>query len=139
MSRRRLGYLLKHANLRLSELVGAALAPYGIDGREFAVLALLDSPVPMSQLDAARRLGIDRTTMVAMVDALERKDLVRRRPHPDDRRKNVVEPTERGHRTLGGARIAVDAAEEEFLSALSGGDAGLLRDVLERLVPPPAG
>ncbi len=29
----------------------------------------------MSQLDAARRLGIDRTTMVAMVDALERKDL----------------------------------------------------------------
>lgn len=77
VSRRRLGYLLKHANLRLSELVGAALAPYGIDGREFAVLALLDSPVPMSQLDAARRLGIDRTTMVAMVDALERKDLVR--------------------------------------------------------------
>ncbi|GAA1660525.1 MarR family transcriptional regulator [Nonomuraea sp. NPDC048882] len=139
MSRRRLGYLLKHANLRLTELTGAALEPYGIDGREFAVLALLDSPAPMSQLDAARRLGIDRTTMVAMVDALERKDLVRRRPHPDDRRKNVVEPTERGHETLGVARIAVDAAEEEFLSSLSGGDAGLLRDVLERLVPPPAG
>ncbi|MFG1706835.1 MarR family winged helix-turn-helix transcriptional regulator [Nonomuraea sp. M3C6] len=134
MSTRRLGYLLKHANLRLTELTGPALAPYGIDGREFAVLSVLGTPEPLSQLEAAQRLGIDRTTMVAMVDALERKKLVGRRPHPDDRRKNMVELTPHGRETLDGATRAVDGAERAFLAALPGDDARLLRDFLERLV-----
>ncbi|MFC4113643.1 MarR family winged helix-turn-helix transcriptional regulator [Nonomuraea zeae] len=134
MSRPRLGYLLKHAGLRLAELTGPALEPYGIDGRELAVLSVLGTPEPLSQQEAAQRLGIDRTTMVALVDALERKELVGRRPHPGDRRKNMVEPTERGRDTLERAARAVDAAEEAFLAGLPGDDARLLRDLLGRLV-----
>ncbi|MFB4281699.1 MarR family winged helix-turn-helix transcriptional regulator [Nonomuraea sp. MTCD27] len=139
MSKRRLGYLLKHANLRLADLTGPALEPYGIDGREFAVLSVLGAPEPLSQLEAAQRLGIDRTTMVALVDALERKGLVGRRPHPGDRRKNMVEPTGRGRETLAEATRAVDAAEAAFLAVLPDKDARLLKDVLERLVRAPAG
>lgn len=135
MSRpRRLGYLLKHANLRLTELTGPALEPYGIDGREFAVLSVLGVPEPLSQLEMAQRLRIDRTTMVSLVDGLERKKLVGRRPHPDDRRKNIVELTEHGRETLGAATRAVDGAEEAFLAGLPGDDARLLRDLLDRLV-----
>ncbi|MGW0806469.1 MarR family winged helix-turn-helix transcriptional regulator [Nonomuraea sp. NPDC002799] len=131
---RRLGYLFKHAGLRLAELTGPALEPYGIDGREFAVLSVLGGPEPLSQLAAGQRLGIDRTTMVALVDALERKELVGRRPHPDDRRKNIVELTEHGQGTLDGAVRAVDDAEEAFLAALPADDARRLRDLLDRLV-----
>ncbi|MEV0387255.1 MarR family transcriptional regulator [Nonomuraea sp. NPDC050643] len=131
---RRLGYLFKHAGLRLAELTGPALEPYGIDGREFGVLSVLAAPEPLSQLEAAQRLRIDRTTMVAMIDALERKDLVERRPHPDDRRKNIVELTGRGRDTLGAATRAVDGAEEAFLAVLPGDDAERLRDALDRLV-----
>ncbi|SEG31813.1 DNA-binding transcriptional regulator, MarR family [Nonomuraea solani] len=134
MSRRRLGYLLKHAGLRLGELTGPALEPYGIDGREFAVLSVLGAREPLSQLEAAQRLGIDRTTMVAMVDALERKGLVGRRPHPGDRRKNIVEPTERGREVLGAATRAVEEAEEAFLAVLPDQDAQRLREALDRLV-----
>ncbi|WP_433431052.1 MarR family winged helix-turn-helix transcriptional regulator [Nonomuraea sp. CA-141351] len=135
MSRRRtLGYLLKHANLRLAELTGPALEPYEIDGREFAVLSVLRTPEPLSQLEAAQRLGIDRTTMVALLDGLERKKLVGRRPHPGDRRKNMVELTGQGREALEGATRAVAAAEEAFLAALPGDDARLLRDLLDRLV-----
>ena len=36
-----LAYLLKHARLKLAELTAAALAPYGLDGRELAVLLVL--------------------------------------------------------------------------------------------------
>ncbi|MFI7633614.1 MarR family winged helix-turn-helix transcriptional regulator [Nonomuraea sp. NPDC049400] len=132
--RRRLGYLLKHANLRLAELTGPALEPYGIDGREFAVLSVLGTREPLSQLAAAQRLGIDRTTMVALLDGLERKKLVGRRPHPGDRRKNMVELTEQGREVLDGATRAVEAAEEAFLAALPGDDARLLRQLLDRLV-----
>ncbi|MEV6833778.1 MarR family transcriptional regulator [Streptomyces sp. NPDC051133] len=49
-----------------------------MDARELAVLAVLAAGRPLSQLQAARRLGVDRTTMVALVDALEGKGLVER-------------------------------------------------------------
>ena len=65
----RLGYLLKHANQRLTELTSAALEPYHLNGRELGVLVVLDAMGPTSQQDAARRLGVDRTTMVALIDA----------------------------------------------------------------------
>jgi DNA-binding MarR family transcriptional regulator len=114
----RLGYLLKHAQLSFFEQSTAALAPFGIDGRELAVLARVGGPEPLSQQEIGARLGVDRTTMVALVDVLERKELVARRPHPSDRRKNVVELTAAGQRTLVEAGAAADAAQERFLAPL---------------------
>ncbi|MFF0860663.1 MarR family winged helix-turn-helix transcriptional regulator [Nonomuraea sp. NPDC003560] len=134
MSSRRLGYLLKHAALRLAEFTGPALAPYGIDGRELGVLSVIDAPEPLSQQEAAQRLGIDRTTMVAMVDALEGKRLVARRPHPGDRRKNAVELTEHGRETMRLAVPAVEEAERAFLSALPEDERRLFHAALDRLV-----
>ena len=134
MSRRRLGYLLKHANLRLAQHTGPALEPYGVDGRELAVLHVLDEADPLSQQEAARRLRIDRTTMVAMIDTLEGKKLVSRRPHPDDRRKNMVELTPRGRDTLRDGGQAVEEAERAFLAKLPADDAALLRELLDKLI-----
>ncbi|MEV0345795.1 MarR family transcriptional regulator [Nonomuraea sp. NPDC050680] len=134
MSRRRLGYLLKHANLRLAQHTGPALEPYGVDGRELAVLNVLDAADPLSQQEAATRLRIDRTTMVAMIDTLEGKELVSRRPHPDDRRKNMVELTPRGRDTLREGGQAVDEAERAFLAKLAPDDAARLRELLDKLI-----
>jgi DNA-binding MarR family transcriptional regulator len=131
---RRLGYLLKHAQLRLGELTAAALGPYGLTGRELAVLLALDSGEPASQQQAAARLGIDRTTMVAFLDTLEDKGLVVRRPHADDRRKNVVELTETGRDTVRDAIEAADEAERQFLAPLPNPVRRQLRDALHTLV-----
>ncbi len=133
---RRLGYLLKHAQLQLSELTSAALEPFGLDGRELAVLSVLGSGEPASQQEAARRLSIDRTTMVAFIDTLEDKGLVARRPHADDRRKNVVELTHAGRATLRNASKAGDEAERQFLAPLSKAAAERFRDALHTLVVP---
>jgi DNA-binding MarR family transcriptional regulator len=133
----RLGYLLKHARLRLGELAAAALAPYGLDGRELAVLLVLASGEPASQQEAARRLDVDRTTMVALVDALEDKGLVARHPHAADRRKNVVELTPAGRATLSGATQASDDAERRFLAPLTGPAIKQLKDALYTLVTQP--
>ena len=78
----RLGYLLKHARLRLSALSAEALRPLGISGRELAVLTVIAAGSPPSQLEAAGRLGIDRTSMVALLDELEGKGLAAREPDP---------------------------------------------------------
>lgn len=123
----RLGFLLKHAQQRLYELTGAALAPCGISGRELSVLLVLDALGPTSQQDAARRLGVDRTTMVALIDALEAKSVVVRRPYEEDRRRNVVEFTEHGYELFTRARAASDEAERRFLDPLALDEAGAER------------
>jgi DNA-binding MarR family transcriptional regulator len=126
----RLGELLKQAQARLQELLRETLKPYGIDGRELALLGLLADEAPLSQQQAARGLGIDRTTMVSLVDGLEGKGLVRRRAHPEDRRRNMVELTDEGHRTRDLAASAAVAAEERFMAPLAEGDVRRLREML---------
>ena len=134
---RRLGYLLKHAQLQLAELTAKALTPYGIDGRELAVLVVCASSEPASQQQAAQRLGTDRTTMVALLDALEGKGLVSRHPDADDRRRNVVELTDAGQDTLRRATEAGDKAERAFLAPLSPQAAHQLRNSLHTIVTHP--
>lgn len=130
----RLGYLLKHAQQQLFELTNAALAPYGIVGRELAVLLVLDGAEPSSQLDIANRLGIDRTTMVAMLNTLEDKGLVQRTMHGSDRRRNVVELTPAGRETTDKASAAGDEAERHFLSGLDDATATEFRRALQIVV-----
>lgn len=130
----RLGYLLKHVRLRFGELTSAALAPYGLDGRELAVLLVLAATEPISQQDAARRLGVDRTTMVALLDALESKGLLSRHPRPEDRRTNVIDLTVLGRDTLREATRANDEAERQFLAPLTQSATRQLKVSLRTLV-----
>ena len=114
----RLGYLLKHAQQRLVQSATPVMRPFGIDGRELAVLTVLASQEPLSQQEAAERLGVDRTTMVALVDALEAKGLVERHRSAEDRRRNIVELTLAGQDCLRRASKARDQVEREFLAPL---------------------
>jgi DNA-binding MarR family transcriptional regulator len=131
---RRLGYLFKHAGMLMSEHNDAALAPFGIDPRELGVLIVIDSYEPASQQQVAERIGVDRTTMVAMLDSLEAKGLLSRRPDTEDRRRNVVELTPMGHDVMGRATAASDTAEAELLAPLSPEEATRLRELLGRVV-----
>lgn len=133
----RLGYLLKHARERLNELTSSALAPLGVDGRELAVLLALMDHEPSSQQDAAQRLGVDRTSMVALLDTLEAKGLVMRRPDAADRRKNLIELTLNGLETVRVGGAAAAAAERRFLAPLSHAAAKDLKAALRVLVTRP--
>ena len=129
---RRLGFLLKHAVARVEALHALALARLGIDQRELGVMFGLFDHEPTSQQQVAGRLGVDRTTMVALLDALEAKGLVTRHPDADDRRRNVVELTDVGRETLTQATRVSDAAEAEFLAPLPAPAARALRDALQQ-------
>jgi len=119
----RLGYLLKHVQLRLATASTQALAPYGVDGRELAVLVVLAAEYPLSQLEAAGRLGVDRTTMMTLVDVLENKGLVERRRSREDRRRNIVELTTTGRDVLRQAEQARQDLERRFLAPLGAAEA----------------
>ncbi|HMH89519.1 MAG TPA: MarR family transcriptional regulator [Streptosporangiaceae bacterium] len=132
----RLGYLLKHARERLAELTAEVLAPFGVTGRQVAVLIAIDERVPLSQQEVARRLGVDRTTMVDLIDELEDKGLVQRRQDPADRRRNVVALTPAGAATLDGASRATQEAERRFLGSLPAPQAAAFREALRAVAFP---
>jgi DNA-binding MarR family transcriptional regulator len=129
-----LGYLLKHAQLRFFELGAVALAPLGINGREAAVLRVIDAGRSVSQGEIARALDVDRTTMVTLIDDLQVKGLVDRSQDPEDRRKNVVALTESGRRVVQKAAEAAGQAEREFLGPLSAAEAAQFKKLLRALL-----
>ncbi|HEY3466643.1 MAG TPA: MarR family transcriptional regulator [Amycolatopsis sp.] len=131
---RRLGYLLKHAQLRLAELAEPLYEPLGVTGRQLALLTLFGEGPAQSQQDGAARLGVDRTTMVALVDELEAKGLVRREVAPGDRRKRLVTLTAEGERVRAAGEEVTRRAEALLLDPLSERDAEQLRAALGRVV-----
>jgi DNA-binding MarR family transcriptional regulator len=130
----RLGYLLKHAQLRLAELAEPLYAPLGVTGRQLALLTLFGEGPARSQQDGAARLGVDRTTMVALVDELEAKGLVRREVAPGDRRKRLVLLTPEGERVREAGADVTRQAEALLLEPLSAEDAERLRAALHQVV-----
>jgi len=129
----RLTYLFKRLHLEIGALHDELLAPFGISTGDLAILLLVEAGEPESQQQMARRLDIDRTTMVALIDALEGEGLVARRPDPADRRRNVVELTEAGRTTLRQAKRSSDQAEQRLLAGLDKAEATQLRSLLRRV------
>jgi DNA-binding MarR family transcriptional regulator len=130
----RLSFLLKRTYALLEATIEAELDRLGVTGREFGVLTLLDAEGPASQQRLAGRIGVDRTTMVALIDALEEKRLVIRHRDPSNRRAYLLEVTAAGRKRLRDALKAVQRAEQETLAPLSGTESATLTRALQRVV-----
>jgi DNA-binding MarR family transcriptional regulator len=94
------GYLLSFIAERATERFERALAPTGIKARHAAVLAVIDAEGAMSQRELGRRLGIDKSPMVTVIDDLERLGYADRRRSADDRRVQAIHLTPAGGRVL---------------------------------------
>ncbi len=127
------GWLLARAGQLVGGALTAALAGLEVSPRELSVLVAA-APRPRPQLGLAVAIGLDKTTMVATVDALEGRGLVRREQHPADRRMRLVVVTEAGAALAERAREAADRTEAELLGALSPGQAEQLRELLRTVI-----
>lgn len=88
-------------------------------------------PLTLGELAAAE--GVRSPTMTGIVNGLEGEGLVRRRPHDQDRRAVIVEPTDAGRTRLARARARrIDLVAGE-LADLSEADLALLRRAAELL------
>lgn len=68
----------------------------GLSVARLRVLAALHADGPQIMTDLRRRLGVTARNVTQLVDGLEAEALVRREPHPDDRRATVVTLTDVG-------------------------------------------
>jgi len=132
------GFLLTHAHYRLRERGNQALAPFGIEPRQFAALAALEDGGPSPQQRLARQLGVGGPVVVEIVDELERAGLVERHRNPNDRREYALRVTATGQERLRQARQAADAVQAEVTAQLGEGGDRELRALLRKLLTAPA-
>lgn len=116
-----LSFLLNQASYAFSAQLGAALSDLGISVREFCVLMKAEDG-QQTQNRVAELAGLDKTTMVSTLDALEKAGLAERRVSSADRRARVVAVTTKGRRVLHKAYRAYDALVEEVLGDLDPAD-----------------
>lgn len=113
MSRRTpAGDALTDLVLPVFELNGEFLAaadditrPAGLTPAWWQVLgATLDEPLTVSQIARRVGLGLARQSVQRVADVLVERGWARYVDNPDDRRARLLEPTDRGRRTLGRLR-----------------------------------
>lgn len=114
-----------HANDVLAEL--------DLKARSYAVLSLAVSAKKPTQRELAEFLSLDASQIVALVDGLQDRGLVRREPDPNDRRSNVIVSTDAGDELYGRASDVVARAEAKSLAALSVDERNQLRELLARV------
>ncbi|MEW2131730.1 MarR family winged helix-turn-helix transcriptional regulator [Streptomyces sp. NPDC005435] len=101
--------------------------------RGYLVLVALASGETPSQLALGRQVHLDRTVMTYLLDDLEARGLITRRPDPRDRRARQVLITDEGRTLLDQARARIAHAESRLLADLDEPDARRLRELLARV------
>lgn len=129
-----LGHLMLGAAFRLREATTQALAGLELTPREFGLLNQVILEPLLTQAQLGERLGIDRTTMVLMVDRLVVTGWLERKADPDDRRVYRIAATPDGATQHLQAVAVVVAAENSFLSPLDSAQSKTLRTSLGQLL-----
>jgi DNA-binding MarR family transcriptional regulator len=118
---------------RLRGMSQEALAPWDVNPSQLRAMRTLSHHGTMRLSQLSERLQIAPRSATEVVDQLESRQLVRRRPDPADRRATLVEVTEHGAEILGAIRAARGAVTERVFERLSATDRDHLARILRRL------
>ena len=127
-----LGWLLGRAEHALAAELALALEPLGLSSRRYCVLATALGQ-DHTQIELANLIGLDKTTMVTTVDALEEAGLAERRPSSVDRRVRVIAVTKAGKAKVSEARKVIDQVQADVLARLPARERTALLSGLARL------
>jgi DNA-binding MarR family transcriptional regulator len=122
--------LLAHIGTALEAAADDWLAPSGLNGRDYAVLAILTSDAPHTQQELARLLGKVPGIAVIAVDRLEAAGFVERQRDPGDRRRSRVVATEAGRKALRKADRLSDDGLSQLLPGLDADQRSSLHKLL---------
>jgi DNA-binding MarR family transcriptional regulator len=112
--------------------VAEALASIGLTPALFGLLNVLGERDGAIQQELGAAMGIDPSTMVSLLDELERAGLANRRPRPTDRRAREVVITPKGRRLLERGRGLASQVDDEVLQGLTAAERGQLLGLLRQ-------
>jgi MarR family transcriptional regulator for hemolysin len=130
--------LWRAMHMRTANVLGSV----GLTPALFALLNVIGARQGAIQQELGSALGIDRSTMVSLIDQLESAGLATRRPSATDRRAREIAITPKGRRLLRRARGLVSQVQDEVLTGLTAEERrellALLRRALEAAPAQPA-
>lgn len=100
--------------------------------RQFSVLALAASSLKPTQREMSAFVALDPSQIVALVDMLEDRGLVKRETDRRDRRSKNIVATDEGQKLYRQAREITMAAEDHVLAKLTETERDQLRDLLTK-------
>jgi DNA-binding MarR family transcriptional regulator len=128
------GYLLARVGAESRRVWTRMLAGHGLTPHHYGVLMVLDQLGSASQQQLSRAIGVDPRNAVPVLDLLQERRLVRRRPDPGDRRRHAVELTPTGRAMLDQLRRDGTEVEEKFLDGLTATERAALHRTLSKLL-----
>jgi DNA-binding MarR family transcriptional regulator len=134
-----IGYLLWQLSRLFNATLSNAIAGSGLHMGKVLVLATLRAQRELhrgdrlTQTELTRITGIEKSSLVLFLDALEKDGWVRRLRHPTDRRAHIVSLTDDGVARFEGVGLALYRQQQDNLSALDPVENAQLVDLLTRL------
>jgi DNA-binding MarR family transcriptional regulator len=128
-----LGYHLRRAHVAVFQDFAREMGGLDVTPGQVGVLQVIAANQGLSQTALGRAIGIDRSTVVAVIDRLEGRGLVVRAPSPTDRRSHALRLSPRGERVLTEIERRVRAHERRIARRLSAAEREQLIALLEKI------
>jgi DNA-binding MarR family transcriptional regulator len=128
----RLAFRLRSLLSLLGDRVIAAFAPYGMRSGSFTAMALISANPGCSQVELAREGGLDKSSLVAIIDELEARGYATRTRSTVDRRRSLLYLTPEGEAVMQTMYASAMSTEKSLRDAISPEDMRRLFDLLER-------
>lgn len=127
------GFLLTQLGAHAARKFAQLLAPLHLTPPDAGILRVLRRSEGLSQQALADALHIHPSALVAIIDELETRGLLKRRPSADDRRTYSLHLTEKGHAALRDIARASQEHSQSLLAALSPREREQLTTFLQRI------
>jgi DNA-binding MarR family transcriptional regulator len=127
------GFLLARLGLMYKAAAIEKMEQAGFELYDYSVLALLAEGSRETQSTIADALTLDPSRLVALLDSLEKRELIARQRDPQDRRRHVVSITAAGEAELDRLREMMRKLEDEYFAPLSAAERKTLHDLLSKL------
>jgi DNA-binding MarR family transcriptional regulator len=130
---RSVAFMLSSLGYVISRRFHEVLRPLELEPGEFALLRAVAASEGEAQNALAERLRISPSWMVAIVDELEKRDLLERRPHARDRRVRNLHLTAAGKKLLKQAERQAERFDRQVADQLGEDERQQLLDLLDRV------
>jgi DNA-binding MarR family transcriptional regulator len=128
-----LGYNARRATLAIGDIFLREMAVYGLRPVDFTLLALIARNPGVTSSQLCNRLDIQSSNLVALIDQLQQRTLIARRPHPRDGRAMGLHLTPVGGKMLRQAEATAAEVEEKAAARLSSAERNTLINLLKKI------
>lgn len=114
-----MGYNARRASLTIIARFMANMAAYDLRPVDFSVMSLIIHNPGITSRQLCSTLGLLPPNLVGMINALERRNLIERRPHPTDGRAMGLHPSDQGRSLMQQAEQTAAQLERQATARLT--------------------